>query len=130
MVTNLKVCSSCKISKPGDSFTKNKWYCRECAAKKFKAWRTKNLDKILKQDRIKHYVRTYGFTQEQAEKFTENRIGSCEICKHEHPLVVDHNHDTKDLRGLICSFCNSILGYSRDSKEILQSSIAYLEKYK
>ena len=130
MVTNLKVCSACKISKPLENFTKNKVYCRQCVSKQFKAWRLKNLDKILKKDRIKHYTRTYGFTYEQAKKFVENRIGICEICKQESPLVVDHNHITKAIRGFICSFCNSLLGYSRESKEILQSTMIYLEQYK
>ncbi len=126
----MKVCSVCKVSKPVERFSKNRRECKECSSKSFKIWRLKNLDKILKQDRIKHYVRTYGFTQEQAEKFVENRVGICEICKHEHPLVVDHNHSTKELRGFICAFCNSVLGYCRESKEILMSTIEYLEKHK
>ncbi len=43
-------------------------------------------------------------------------------------LHIDHNHETGKVRGLLCHKCNSLLGYSRENKEILKSSINYLEQ--
>ena len=42
---------------------------------------------------------------------------------------MDHSHMTGRARGVLCSFCNTILGMSFDSPEILRSAAAYLEKH-
>lgn len=39
---------------------------------------------------------------------------------------LDHNHDTDAIRGLLCSTCNSGLGFFRDSAEIVSSALEYL----
>lgn len=52
--------------------------------------------------------------------------GRCAICDEEKPLVVDHCHSEKKVRGLLCRECNVGLGHFRDSAEILRSAIAYL----
>ena len=75
-------------------------------------------------------------------KITENIVeknGCCAICgkpetsKYQSGnvrlLCVDHNHRTSKIRGLLCSKCNSILGYASDSIETLANSIKYLTKY-
>lgn len=45
-------------------------------------------------------------------------------------LQVDHDHKTGDVRALLCSRCNSLLGYADDSIELLKRAIAYLESFK
>lgn len=52
---------------------------------------------------------------------------ACAICKEEKPLVIDHCHDQKKVRGLLCRECNVGLGNFRDSEELLRSAIAYLK---
>lgn len=42
---------------------------------------------------------------------------------------IDHCHKTGKVRKLLCSFCNSLLGYSNDSIEILESAIKYLKDH-
>jgi hypothetical protein len=42
---------------------------------------------------------------------------------------IDHCHDTNEFRGLLCRSCNLLLGYAKDSIEILQSAIRYLEAF-
>ncbi len=44
-------------------------------------------------------------------------------------LAVDHNHHTGKVRGLLCRRCNVSLGLLRDSTEILNNMITYMEKY-
>jgi len=42
-------------------------------------------------------------------------------------LRVDHNHETKAIRGLLCNRCNIVLGHVGDSTQLLCSLIAYLK---
>ena len=43
-------------------------------------------------------------------------------------LVVDHNHTTGEVRGLLCSRCNLILGNIEQAGDLLPTMINYLEK--
>lgn len=53
--------------------------------------------------------------------------GRCAICKKvPKKLVVDHNHVTGELRGLLCLSCNFCIGNAHDDVSILQSAIDYL----
>ena len=68
-------------------------------------------------------------TIEQYQEILEKQKGCCEICNRlAKRLVVDHNHKTGKVRGLICDRCNLWLAAIEfDNKEIFYS---YLEKYK
>jgi hypothetical protein len=134
--TLTKVCRSCGIDKALSEFSKEKKkkdglkiYCKPCENARFKAWREENIEEILLKDRIKHYVRKYGLSKEKAIELVEDRNGACEICKEHKPLVVDHHHDTGMVRGMICSACNSMVGYSRENPDVLAACIEYLGKY-
>ena len=52
----------------------------------------------------------------------------CEVCGGVERLVLDHNHATKDIRGTLCSLCNSGLGMFKDSAALMQCAIRYLKK--
>lgn len=43
-------------------------------------------------------------------------------------MAIDHNHSNGNIRGLLCGFCNSLLGYAKDNIEILESAIKYLRE--
>ena len=45
-------------------------------------------------------------------------------------LAVDHCHTTGDIRGLLCTHCNSGLGWFRDDEAYLQKAIDYLLRYR
>ncbi len=44
-------------------------------------------------------------------------------------LGIDHCHKTGRLRGLLCTRCNSGLGFFRDSYKIMEGAIKYIKKY-
>lgn len=71
-------------------------------------------------------------------KMLESQNGLCKICnqpskqksnngKSIKSLAVDHCHITGKVRGLLCGDCNSMLGYAKDSINILKSAIEYLK---
>lgn len=41
-------------------------------------------------------------------------------------LVVDHNHDTGEVRKLLCFECNTGLGFLQENVELLKRAIEYL----
>ena len=41
--------------------------------------------------------------------------------------AVDHDHETGNIRGLLCSNCNGILGRADDNPEVFLNAIKYLE---
>jgi len=95
-----------------------------------KSYKQKNKIKIVKNS-AKHGLRyrlmaEYGLTVFDYNKMKRAQNNRCAICRKKKKLYVDHNHSSKIIRGLLCSQCNSVLGYSFDSKEILTSSIKYL----
>jgi hypothetical protein len=78
----------------------------------------------------------YKLTPEQYQEMYDLQNGLCYICqkptegrgKNKNRLAVDHNHSTGKIRGLLCSHCNTALGLFRDSQELLQSAINYLNE--
>ena len=75
----------------------------------------------------------YGITGEEYEKLLEAQNCRCKICGTTEPgnkagsFVVDHDHDSKEVRGLLCFACNIMLGHAKDNVETLSSAIRYLE---
>lgn len=80
----------------------------------------------------------YGLTIERYHQILRRQRGVCPICE-ELPrvfrngraaFVVDHCHEAKVVRGLLCNQCNVMLGNARDNPETLRRGAAYLERFK
>jgi hypothetical protein len=61
--------------------------------------------------------------------------GCCQVCgiseeKHGKRLAVDHCHSTGNVRGLLCSKCNTALGQLDDSLERIAELYSYLKERK
>jgi len=61
------------------------------------------------------------------------KMESCEICgtdgvERSESLCVDHNHETGEIRGILCRQCNVGIGNLRDSSRLLQLAAAYLDE--
>lgn len=84
-----------------------------------------------------HLLKTYGITYEQYEVIYKQQGGVCAVCgsvpdavKHGRvSLVVDHDHATGKIRGLLCNNCNSGLGIIGDTIEHLEKALAYLKQH-
>ena len=79
----------------------------------------------------------YGVTVGEVEKLKEQQGNACAICKTKaddiphtsfchNPLVIDHDHETGSIRGLLCPTCNSMLGHAHDDVDVLLAAIQYL----
>jgi hypothetical protein len=81
--------------------------------------------------RTRRLQRDYGLTEQQYDALVEEQLGFCAIC-HQLPgvrgFVVDHNHETGEVRGLLCDRCNTGLGLFRDLPDNLRRATAYLEE--
>ena len=77
----------------------------------------------------------YGLTEEHYEHLLKVQHGVCAICHDplayckDGKLAVDHEHQTKLVRGLLCTGCNAGLGQFKDSTERLQAAINYLQRH-
>jgi predicted nucleic acid-binding Zn ribbon protein len=83
-----------------------------------------------------YYKRCYGITIEQYLDIAESQNFVCAICKQENfpmgmshsgLLVVDHDHSSGKVRGLLCHNCNRALGLLQDSIPTLSAAVSYLE---
>jgi hypothetical protein len=103
---------------------------RKARRSKYKAYRRAyNADpekKRLKRNR--QMIRTYNMTVEDYEAMVESQKGVCLICHRDRKLVIDHCHESGEVRGLLCGACNLMLGLLRDDPQILRRALRYLEK--
>jgi len=70
----------------------------------------------------------YGIDMEYYRAMIERQSGVCAICGKERKLVIDHDHKTGVVRGLLCNSCNIGIGLLKDDTSILAAAIDYLEK--
>jgi recombination endonuclease VII len=74
----------------------------------------------------------YGLTPEAYQDLLQAQGGVCLIC-HQPPrkrrLAVDHDHKTKQVRGLLCSRCNYALGRFYERSDWLQRAADYLRQH-
>lgn len=118
----------CKICSTTENMAKDRRLCKPCYSKQRAAQQKDDPKRKLakkayyertkdstKEQRVWSLLKArYGVTQEWYESQLEIQDGLCAIChkpcKTGQRLVVDHNHDTKRVRGLLCKSCNLHLG--------------------
>ena len=74
----------------------------------------------------------YGMTMEQFEDMADAQGGVCAICLGNNDgriLVIDHDHGTGAVRGLLCDNCNFMIGNGKNSVENLRAAITYLQAH-
>ncbi len=103
---------------------RNRFCSRKCKE------RHRHQQPAFKADQLRrYYKRRYGITPEEAD---EMRSHGCGICgrldvpgRWEGNLHIDHDHDTGQVRGVLCHGCNLSLGHLNDPA-LLEAAIAYL----
>lgn len=63
---------------------------------------------------------------DEALKALKVSVTQCVICGTNESLVVDHDHVTGDVRGMLCNHCNRGLGHFRDDPLLLEFAAQYL----
>jgi hypothetical protein len=91
--------------------------------------------KVAEAQRRSHnrLMSTYGISLERFGQMIAEQDGRCAICR-ELPmgrgkgdmLVIDHCHQSGDVRGLLCGHCNIAIGLMSDSPDRLRQAAAYL----
>lgn len=111
------------------------WYAADVEGQRRRSqqWQRQNRGKC----REYQLAKCYDITPEIYEEATRKQCGVCAICGrpestkqrgHALPLAVDHDHDTGQLRGLLCRACNSLLGMACDNAARLEAAAAYLRQ--
>jgi hypothetical protein len=99
--------------------------CKRCKIRRIPRGENANRDRVLMK---------YGITFFDYQVMNGNQNGRCAICdgppngngKKYGRLSVDHDHDTGEIRGLLCATCNSGLGLFRDEVYLLELAARYL----
>lgn len=135
-------CCECETGKPREGFYRlprtGGYYptCRDCQNRRGNEWKAKNAQHYLEQSRRAWLTTKYGITVEDYDRMALAQNGRCAVCggppvgrgtKNDR-FHVDHDHATGQVRGLLCFRCNNGLGYMRDSPEILEAAIRYLQR--
>jgi hypothetical protein len=80
--------------------------------------------------RTYHLTRRYGITAEESDAMFEAQGGLCAICRTAPAVHVDHDHDTGEVRALLCFGCNGGLGQFKDDPEVLRAAACYVERHR
>lgn len=75
--------------------------------------------------------RLYGIDLADKQARYTHQQSKCPICQSSHlidDMVIDHNHQTGKVRGLLCNDCNAGIGLLKDNTANLKRAIEYLEQ--
>lgn len=86
----------------------------------------------------RQYVHNYRLTIEEIEEVERWRREEkpCDVCRERPGVHIDHDHtgqtgrtcEREAVRGWLCGSCNHLIGYSRDSAEVLRAAADYLDQ--
>lgn len=142
-----EVCTVCKEDKVLEDFYNYKasidgkaYRCKCCDNLARKKYRHNNYERHLRLQRERNWKVRYGITREYFNFMWDGQKGLCKIC--ETPLtnieidgdtlnksntcVVDHDHETFFVRGLLCARCSKALGLLDDNIDKLEKAKQYL----
>lgn len=106
-------------------------YCSVC-----KYIRSREAQKKYPERQKEYYKRTskrrlYNLEPDDYKKLVDSCDNKCMICGDSpkiKSLNVDHNHETGEIRGLLCHGCNIGIGLLKEDLNIMKSAMKYLLK--
>lgn len=112
---------------------------RENRARYHAGWRQSMTQEAWSAHMRKHNLKkSFGITPEEYERMHAAQYGLCAICGLPETMVrhgklsvlaVDHCHDSKQVRALLCGSCNSGLGWFKDDPERMRRAADYVEEH-
>jgi hypothetical protein len=101
---------------------------REKAKAESRRYRVKNADAVNTRAR----VRRYGLSVPEYTAMVARQKGICVICLKlaERGLCIDHDHQTRKARDLLCGKCNLGLGNYNDDSAAMRRGADYLDYWK
>lgn len=100
----------------------------------FRKWYDKNIEQIKARTYENRLLAHYNMTLHDYNELLEQQNECCKICDvhistaGKRGLVVDHDHQTNRVRGLLCNTCNILVGMAKDNIKILNNAIFYLKE--
>ena len=140
-----RVCKTCEVEKPLSEYPKHGAYkdgirphcnpCRQVYERKQHHTHKHNRPYVYEVDKSRKLQKEYGIDYQKYLEMLDNQNGKCAICGTSDTggrkaFHVDHCHNTKKVRGLLCGNCNSGIGNLRDDINLLQRAIEYLQSTK
>ena len=143
-----KECSTCKSTKAAGEFSHKSGTrdglqpeCKSCAKVRNHNKRKKRLAENVDYEVERHLQRAFGMSLKEYREMEEEQNHCCAICGTTNPgtrkrngasqsrFCVDHDHETGEIRGLLCTNCNRGIGLLGDTLERLEAAAAYLRKH-
>lgn len=124
-----KRCPRCRETKPLEEFNRNR------AKKDGRQGTCVPCMVVLRRttQRASDLRRRYDMSVEEFNSLEEKQGGVCAVClrppasgRWSGRLRIDHNHETSEVRGLLCDPCNLGLGLFSDNPEALMRAAEYL----
>jgi len=132
----MKKCTKCGVEKELDEFgnylykgePRKRTFCKPCKNQQQK----ERYQEAPEVHRAYLYKAKYGITIQEYDELLASQNHCCKICGRDTPngqgrFVIDHNHLTNEIRGLLCSTCNTGLGNFFDNPEFLEKATHYLK---
>lgn len=133
-----KVCTKCNKRKAIIYFDKQsppkqkylRPHCRVCVNAYQRYHRKMNPNYFRDAELRSHY----GISLIEWEILFSKQGRRCAICKIKKPNTkrqwfTDHDHKKNFIRGILCGFCNTLLGNAKESIYVLKAAIKYLRKF-
>ena len=133
-----KYCSRCCLIRSQEDFAKHsgspdglQWWCKPC----WYGYRRENSAKVAEINNASRRKVRYGVDRADVAEMIESQGGVCDICKNPPPgtgrdgWMVDHDHETGKVRGMLCAMCNKGLGNFKDDSTSLLNAALYLAKH-
>lgn len=84
-------------------------------------------DPVFRLRQREHHLKSsYGITVEDYDRLLASQGGKCMLCKATpggragNNFGVDHCHMTNRVRGILCKFCNSKLGWFENRRQLIE----------
>ena len=151
---NMKTCSKCKLELPLEMFSPHprakdgkRYHCKSCNSEFYRKWKLDNPERAREKWRkaseayykkspetrnLASRARRVGIPPSQVQELLTQQGHRCKICgTHEseaskHRLHIDHCHRTNNVRGMLCSKCNTGIGLFLDNPNLLRKAADYI----